>query len=152
MSVAWQYLDKRNAAISALKDYDSMKYILAHTPSDIADIENSMGSIDSVRFSSMPKSQNNLSLRENRIVKQIDSLDVLNERYRRAQEFCAWFQPAWDGLTESERFTLSCFYSESIDLQDPIGDICNYYHIERSSAYKKKDRALTHLTLLLYGK
>ena len=39
MSIAWQYLDKRNAAISALKDYESMQYILAHTPSDIALVE-----------------------------------------------------------------------------------------------------------------
>ena len=27
MSVIWQYLDKRSAAINALKDYSSMKYI-----------------------------------------------------------------------------------------------------------------------------
>ena len=36
MNIVWQYLDKRSAAISALKDYGSMAYILEHTGEDIA--------------------------------------------------------------------------------------------------------------------
>ena len=28
MNIVWQYLDKRAAAINALKDYSSMKYII----------------------------------------------------------------------------------------------------------------------------
>jgi len=31
MSIAWNYLDKRSAAMAALKDYRSMKAILATT-------------------------------------------------------------------------------------------------------------------------
>ena len=30
MNIIWQYLDKRSAAVNALKDYSSMAYILAH--------------------------------------------------------------------------------------------------------------------------
>ena len=36
MNIVWQYLDKRAAAINALKDYSSMKYIIEHTDEDIA--------------------------------------------------------------------------------------------------------------------
>ena len=31
MNIIWQYLDKRSAAVNALKDYSSMAYILAQT-------------------------------------------------------------------------------------------------------------------------
>ena len=36
MNIIWQYLDKRSAAVNALKDYSSMTYILAHTDEEIA--------------------------------------------------------------------------------------------------------------------
>ena len=152
MSIAWQYLDKKNAAISALKDYESMQYILAHTPSDIALVESSMVQIDAPQLTSIPKGQRNPHSGENRIVKHLDSLNVLQERFRRAQEFCDWFQPAWQGLNGAGRFTLSCFYLETDGEVDPVGAVCDHFHIERTSAYKKKDRALAHLALLLYGK
>lgn len=29
MSVMWKYLDKRSAAIAAIKDYDSMQFIIS---------------------------------------------------------------------------------------------------------------------------
>ncbi len=31
MNIIWQYLDKRNAAVNALKDYNSMQFIINHT-------------------------------------------------------------------------------------------------------------------------
>ena len=38
MSIAWNYLDKRSAAMAALKDYCSMKAILATTAEEIANV------------------------------------------------------------------------------------------------------------------
>ena len=38
MSIAWNYLDKRSAAMAALKDYRSMKAILATTAEEIANV------------------------------------------------------------------------------------------------------------------
>ena len=35
---------------------------------------------------------------------------------------------------------------------DAVYNICERFNIERSSAYNKKNRALQHLALLLYGK
>jgi len=64
----------------------------------------------------------------------------------------AWFRPAWDGLTEDEQFVLNEFYLCDDAQEDAIGNICDRYHIERTSAYKKKSRALARLAILLYGK
>ena len=33
-----------------------------------------------------------------------------------------------------------------------FNSICDYFSIERSSAYNKKNRALSHLVILLFGK
>ena len=64
-----------------------------------------------------------------------------------------WFQPAWDTLSDDERYVLEQFYLEEEDKQiDAVYNICDHFHIERSSAYNKKNRAVNHLTLLLYGK
>ena len=35
MSVMWKYLDKRSAAIAAIKDYDSMQFIISSTGEEV---------------------------------------------------------------------------------------------------------------------
>ena len=90
---------------------------------------------------------------ENRILKGIEEIDVLKERYRQAVEFMEWFQPAWNTLSDEEQVVLELFYISGDGNQtDAVLAICERFYIERSSAYKKKDRALTHLAVLLYGK
>ena len=153
MNISWQYLDKRNAAVSALKDYSSMKAIIANTNGDIAAVQNRMVGVGAVNISDMPKGSRNTSAGEDRIIKGIEEIDVLKERYRQALEFMDWFQPAWDTLADDERLVLEMFYLSADNNQlNAVYDICDHFHIERSSAYKKKDRALAHLAILLYGK
>ena len=43
MSILWQYLDKKSAAISALKDYSSMQHIIDHTNEEIDNVRGQMG-------------------------------------------------------------------------------------------------------------
>ena len=153
MNIAWLYLDKRNAAINALKDYEGMNYIIQTAPSEIAATQECMTGIGGLALSDMPKGPHNPHAAEDRIVKAMDSISLLNERYRRAEEYMAWFLPAWQMLSEQEQFVLSRFYMDDESRQvDTVGEICERFHIERTSAYKKKDRALSRLTLLLYGK
>lgn len=153
MNIAWLYLDKRNAAINALKDYESMSYIIENAPSDIAATQSDMTSLGSPVFSDMPKGPHNPNASENRIIKAMDTISIMNERYQRAMEYMAWFHPAWKALTKDEQFVLCCFYMDDESKQaDSVYKICEHFHIERTSAYKKKERALSHLTLLLYGK
>lgn len=153
MNIAWLYLDKRNAAINALKDFESMNYIIENTQSEIVSTQEDMTSLGSAVISDMPKGPHNPCAGENKIVKAMDTISLLNERYQRALEYMAWFRPAWLALSEDEQFVLSRFYMDDESRQaDSVYDICDRFHIERTSAYKKKDRALARLTLLLYGK
>lgn len=63
-----------------------------------------------------------------------------------------WFKSAWEALTGDEQYVLETFYREEDYGSGAVYVVCDYFHIERSSAYNKKNRALDHLTTLLYGK
>nr|DAN60198.1 MAG TPA: Protein of unknown function (DUF722) [Caudoviricetes sp.] len=151
MSIIWKYLDKRSAAVDALKDYSSMEFIIANTSSEIKNTRDKMSGVRSPQFDGMPRTHNPQA-GEERILKGIEEIDILQERYRQAVEYMEWFKPAWEQLSEDERYVLETFYNEEGSQTGAVYEICDYFHIERSSAYNKKNRALTKLAVLLYGK
>lgn len=153
MNIAWQYLDKRAATVNALKDYESMKHIAANAPQEIAQAREQMTSPGGRALHDMPRGAFDPHAVESRIAGAIDALDALEAKFRQAKAFMAWFHGGWDALNEDERFVLRCFYMADEHRQaDNVMDICDAFHIERTSAYKKKDRALSRLSLLLYGR
>ena len=150
--IAWTYLDKKAAAAEALKDYTAMEFIIDNHIEVEAELRERMTSVKSVHHTGLPYNPDPKS-DEARLVAQIDGIDVLKERYRSAVEYMEWFKPAWEKLSEDDRFVLDEFYNRNDSIQpDAIGNICERFHIERTSAYKKKNRALTKLVVLLYGK
>ena len=150
MSIMWKYLDKRSATIAALKDYESMQFIIKHTGDEITAERDKMVGVGSPNWDGMPHAHNpNAS--EDRILNGIEEIDILKERYRQAVEYMNWFKPAWEQLTEEERYVLETFYMDSEESGAAL-TISEELNIERSSAYNKKNRALDHLTMLLYGK
>lgn len=151
MTIAWIYLDKRGAAIDALKDYASMEFIIQNQPEELEEVEEGLFTVRSSAPTGMPRAHNPHA-GEARLAATLDEIDVLKERYRRALEYMEWFQPAWDTLTDDERFVLTAFYREDESQLDGVATVCDKYQIERTSAYKRKNRALARLATLLYGK
>lgn len=150
--IAWKYLNKKIAATEALKDYTVMKFIVENNSCALEETRNRMTAIPSSSISAAPNIKNP-NIAETRLAASLDEIDVLKERYRRLLEYMEWFEPAWTALSEDEQFVLTEFYSEDDNRQiDTIGNICERYHIERSSAYNKKNRALERLAMFLYGK
>lgn len=152
MSVMWKYLDKRSAAIAAIKDYDAMKFIIDTTGDEIRNAYDFMSGVGGARLDGMPH-VHNPQAGEERIVNGIEEIDILKERYRQALEYMDWFRPAWEQLTEEEQYCLETFYSvDNTYGSNAASAIAEYFSIEPSSAYKRKNRALDHLTVLLFGK
>jgi len=151
MTIAWTYLDKRGAAVDALKDFASMEYIIANHAEDEEAIREDMTAVSAPALGGQPSGYNPHA-GEARLAAQLDEIDVLKERYRQALEYMAWFRPAWTELSEDERFVLTAFYQHDGKQEDAVGLISDRFKIERSSAYKKKNRAIQHLAVLLYGK
>lgn len=152
MTIAWIYLDKKIAAIDALKDYASMEYIIQNHPDEVEDVRDRMTALPSSIPTGIPRQKDPHAV-ETRLAASLDEIDVLKERYRRALEYMEWFGPAWDALTEDEQFILTeLFLREGISKTEAILNIGEHLHIERSWVYKKRDQAMERLTLLLYGK
>ena len=93
MSIMWKYLDKRSATIAAIKDYDAMQFILSSTGDEIKRTYEKMTGIGSPNYDGMPKACNPQAA-EDRIIKNIDEIDIIKERYRQAVEYMDWFKPA----------------------------------------------------------
>ncbi len=152
MTIAWTYLDKRAASIDALKDFAIMTRIIDSYPLEMEDARSDMAAYRASVLSLLPKAKSPHG-GEMRLASSIDAIDILRERYRQALEFREWFEPAWDSLSEDDRFILTEFYRDDDGRQqDVVGGICEYFHIERTAAYNKKNRALMRLAHFLYGK
>ena len=152
MNVIWMYLNKKDAAVNALKDYGKMKHIIDHTDEEIQRVYSRIAGVGSPAIEKMP-SANNPQAGEDRMIKGIEEIDVLRERLRQAKEYMAWFQPAWDALSDDDQFVLNAFFSDGNEYGAGAADVvAEHFCIERASAYRKKNRALDNLTTLLYGR
>ncbi len=152
MNVIWMYLNKKDAAVNALKDYGKMKHIIDHTDEEIQRVYSRIAGVGSPAIEKMP-SANNPQAGEDQMIKGIEEIDVLRERLRQAKEYMAWFQPAWDALSDDDQFVLDAFFSDGNEYGAGAADVvAEHFCIERASAYRKKNRALDNLTTLLYGR
>ena len=151
MSIMWKYLDKQAAVIQVLKDFDNMQFIIDNTDDDIRMEESRLVGIGSPNMDGMPHAHNPQA-GEERIINSLEKIDTLKERYRQAVEYMNWFLPAWEKLSEDEQFVLDVFYRQNEYGAEAAKAVCEYFSVERNTAYKKKSRALDRLVLLLYGK
>jgi hypothetical protein len=113
MSIMWKYLDKRSATIAAIKDYDSMQFIINSTDDEIKRTYEKMTSIGSPKWDGMPRTHNPQA-GEERLINAISEIDILKERYRQAVEYMDWFKPAWEQLSDDDRYCLETFYGDGI--------------------------------------
>lgn len=152
MSMMWKYLDKRSATITAIKDFGSMKFIIKNTDDAIKTEFEKMTSVASPKFDGMPHAYNPKA-GEDRMLDGINEIDILKERYRQAVEYMNWFRPAWEQLSDEDKYILDAFYSSDKTYGcNSAYYVADYLNIEPSTAYKRKSRALERLTVLLFGK
>ena len=150
MHISWNFLDKRKATIKAIEAFNSMDFIIRHTDDEILAVRTRMEGVGSPNLDGLPHAHNPQAAEE-RMLTCIEEIDTLKERYRQAKEYMAWFKPAWEQLSEEEQFVLETYYIDS-DEEGGAFTVQNELKISQSGAYNKKNRALDHLTMLLYGK
>lgn len=144
--ISWSYLDKKDATIRAMKDYDAMKFIIENTSDEIKQISEKMTSIGVPKYDDRVRS-GNVHAGEDSMINRLEEINTLKERYRQALQYMAWFEPAWAQLSEEEQYVLESAYVDEV----PYLNICAHLNIEKDAYYKRKSRALAHLTTLLYG-
>ena len=151
MHIGWSFLDKRNATKEAVRAYNNMNFIVKHAHEEMQEVRGRMGGATSPILDGLPHNHNPQN-RENSLLAGIDEIDILKERYRQALEYMDWFKPAWEQLSEDERYVLDVFYMNGEESGDGIELIMQHFNIERRSAYNRKNRSLARLAVLLYGK
>ncbi len=111
-----------------------------------------MTSVGNPNWDGMPRTHNP-QVGEERILAGIAEIDILKERYRQAVEYMDWFKPAWEQLSDDDRYCLETFYGDGNTYGSSAAYyIAEYLHAEQPTAYKRKYRALDRLTVLLFGK
>lgn len=152
MSIMWNYLDKRRATIAVLKDHDGMKFIIDSYQDDLKLAKEQMIGVSSPRYGFAPSSSNKDNPTEHRLIHGISQTAKLNERYQQARLYFKWFEPAWQELSEDERFVLdTCYRTPDHSMNQGLAILMDKYFIAKTTAYNRKNKALDHLTLLLYG-
>lgn len=150
MHIGWNFLDKRTGTINAIKAYDSMNFILLHTDEEILEMKHRMEGVGAQVIDGLPHAHD-VHAGEKRVINCIEEIDTLKERYRQALEYMAWFKPAWDQLSDDERYILEAFFMTAEE-GGAAETVSEELGVERSSVYNLKNKALNHLSLLLYGK
>lgn len=149
--ITWRYVDRQAAAIKALRDYATMEAIIASTPDDLKAIKADVPGLSSPRLDGS-RGCFNPHASEERIIRHMERIDNRTRKYLQAKDYMDWFNPAWEALTDEERWMLEVFYLSDDDKRNAIEEICYRFSIERSSAYNKKNRALERFAALLYGR
>lgn len=149
--ITWRYVDRRAAAINALRDYATMEAIIESTPDDLKAIEADVPGISSPVLDGSRRAFNPTAA-EDKILRHLERIDNRTRKYLQAKDYMDWFNPAWQALSEDERWMLEVFYLSEDEQRNAVDDICEHFAIERSSAYNKKNRALERFAALLYGR
>ena len=123
-----------------------MKFIVENTSDEIKRVTERATSVGVPLYNDHVRS-GNVHSGEDKMLNTIEEIDILKERYRQALEYMGWFEAAWKQLNEDEQYILEGVYIDEL----PYADICDHLGVEKDAYYKRRNRALSHLTTLLYG-
>lgn len=149
--IAWKYLNKYSAAITAIQDYVSMNHILRTTPQEIKDKYERICRPTGTALTGMPSAHNPQS-GEERLVQTLDELDVLQERYAGAREYMAWWGPAWHVLTDTQRTILTEFYMRENRRSGANARLQQTLGYSERQVERLRSQSLNRLAILLYGR
>lgn len=135
-------------AIEKLKQYEAKKYSLKSIPVEIARLESAMQSIRSATADGTPVKGGG-SGREDMMLSNIVHREELGRSLEQAQKWVALVDAGLEILSAEERLILDRFYINPA--KGNVDRLCGELVIEKSQVYAKKDSALHHFTISLYG-
>lgn len=135
-------------AVEKLRQYEAKKQSLKSIPEEIKRLESAMRSIRSASADGTPVSGGG-SGREDMLLSNIVHREELERSLEQARKWVALVEAGMEILTQEERLILDRFYihSEKGAADRLAGDLC----LDVKTVYKRKDAALRHFTISLYG-
>ena len=149
-----EYIDFIATTKRILRDYEDKIWQLEQYKKQIKEIDGDMTSAKNKVLSSVRVSGGS-SQSEDVLVKKIDKKILLEKGLKKVNHYTDVFLPAWERLTEEERYLLSERYVHPRRYKNACGEwvisVVAKLHISRSEAYRRSDDALERLTNLLWG-
>lgn len=135
-------------AIEKLKQYEAKKQSLTSIPDEIARLESAMQSIRSATADGKPVKGGG-SGREDMMLSNIVHREELERSLEQAKMWVALADAGLEILSAEERLILDRFYIHPA--KGNVDRLCGELGVEKSQVYARKDAALHHFTISLYG-
>jgi len=138
----------KREAIGKLKNYEAHRAALESIPKEIKRLESAYTGIRSAATDGTPASGGG-STREDTMLSNIVHRDELKRRLKEARLWVSMVDKALAVLDGEERLVLDRFYIHRA--KGNVEELCERLHLEKSTVYDRRDKALRHFTLALYG-
>lgn len=139
----WKY-----EAIEKLKEYSAKRQALNSIPEEMARLESAMQSIRSATSNGTPVSGGG-SGREDMMLSNIVHREELARSLEQARKWVSLVDSGLESLSVDEKKILSRFYISPA--RGNVDALCEELGVEKAQVYRRRDSALRHFTLCLYG-
>ena len=138
----------KREAIDRLRGYEAQKQALENLPIEVRRLESVYTGLRSAAADRAPVSGGGEG-REDAMLSNIVRRDELKRRLKQARLWVTMGDKALSVLDGEERLVLERFYIHRA--KGAAEALCESLNLERSAVYDRRDRALRHFTLALYG-
>ncbi len=138
----------KREAIDKLKNYEAHRKALDSILQEIKRLESAYTGIRSATSDSTPVTGGG-STREDVLLTNIVHREELVRRLEEARLWVETVNEAFGVLTDEERLVLDRFYIHRS--KGSLDSLCEEMGLEKSAVYDRRDKALRHFTIALYG-
>lgn len=138
----------KREAIDKLKNYEAHKQALECLTKEIRRLESAYTGIRSATTDGTPISGGG-NTREDSMLSNIVHRDELKRRLKEARLWVSMVDKALAVLDDEEQLVLDRFYIHLA--KGAVEALCECLNLEKSAVYDRRDKALRHFTLALYG-
>lgn len=138
----------KREAIDKLKNYEAHREALRNIPEEIERLESAYAGIRGAATDSARVSGGG-STREDSMLANIVYRGELERRLKEARLWVSVVDRGLRVLDDEERLVLDKFYIHRA--KGATGELCARMNVEISTVYRKRDSALRHFTIALYG-
>lgn len=138
----------KREAIDKLKNYEAHGAALENIPKEIKRLESDYAGIRSTTTDSPPVSGGGYT-REDSMLSNIVYRDELKRRLKEARLWVSMVDKALAVLSDEERLVLDRLYIHRA--KGNVGELCDRLNLEKTAVYDRREKALRHFTIALYG-
>ena len=139
----WKY-----EAVEKLRQYEAKRQALRSITAEIARLESAMKSIRSATADGSPVKGGG-SGREDMMLSNIVHREELERALEQAKTWVALVDACLEILSPEERLILDRFYIHPE--KGNVDRLCGELSVEKPTVYRRKDAAIRHFTICLYG-